>query len=219
MPWVSSRSSCERQRQRPARLAHERAAPPGSAGSLDSSSPRDMAIDTSRCCVPSCRSRSIRRRSASVASTRRARDASARRAGREARPAAARSQARAPPRRKRTRTSPELCSSAGSCNSIAIGARRVRRTSSTAPDRGGQLDRAAVPVTYRASAGNQYASSSDGSPSAVASAARRSPGSVGPPSWTTSPATLARASRRRTNVATIAIGTVAIVEEHRFRRS
>ena len=60
---------------RPAPPPRSGAACSGPAGSFDSSSPSDIAIETSRCCVPSCRSRSIRRRSASVASTKRARDA------------------------------------------------------------------------------------------------------------------------------------------------
>ena len=45
----------------------------GSASKRSRAMPRFMASDTSRCCAPSCRSRSIRRRSASAAATRSAR--------------------------------------------------------------------------------------------------------------------------------------------------
>ena len=66
IPWVSSRSSC-RATASASRVSRTIGAAAPSAGSRGSSRPSDIAIDTSRCCVPSCRSRSIRRRSASVA--------------------------------------------------------------------------------------------------------------------------------------------------------
>ena len=65
----------ERDGERVARLAQDGPTAAGSAASFDSARPSVIAIETSRCCVPSCRSRSIRRRSVSVASTSRARDA------------------------------------------------------------------------------------------------------------------------------------------------
>ncbi|CAM5734072.1 hypothetical protein SBADM41S_12177 [Streptomyces badius] len=74
IPWISSRistsaadaSSCAR-RNSPFR---------GSTGFSSRARPSVMESATSRCCAPSCRSRSMRRRSASNASTSRIRDRS-----------------------------------------------------------------------------------------------------------------------------------------------
>ena len=66
----------ERVGERRARLRRAAAARrPGRASSRESASPSVIAIDTSRCWVPSWRSRSIRRRSSCAASTIRAREA------------------------------------------------------------------------------------------------------------------------------------------------
>ena len=67
----------ERLQQALPRLAHQRSGV-GAAVAVArraSASPSAIAMETSRCCAPSCRLRSMRRRSASAASTMRVRDA------------------------------------------------------------------------------------------------------------------------------------------------
>ena len=212
MPWVSSRSSSSAT-ARASRVSRSSGlASPSCAGSLDSSSPSDIAIDTSRCWVPSCRSRSIRRRSASVAPTSRARDAcrstsrarssACRRSFSSARLAAAHTDC----------TSSASSSRNGSCSSAAIGwpsrstsvarrppsllgephgRRRRRRRSSARPG-----TRRRAPATGHPGCG-------------PAPGAGRCRG-LGVPSSTTSPATPPRASWRWRNTNITAIGTVAV---------
>ncbi len=213
MPWVSSRSSASASASasRVSRTSGCAASP--RAGSFDSSSPSDIAIETSRCWVPSWRSRSIRRRSASVASTSRARDAcsstsrarssACRRSFSSARLAAAHTD----------RTSSALCSSTGSCSSAAIGC-PSRSTNVALP--------AAVGVREldRARRRRRRSTSRPGTRRRARATGRRAPGrapradppeALGSPSSTTSPATMPRASRRCRNTNSTAIGTVAIV--------
>src|SRR5262249_9289703 len=72
------------------------------------------------------------------------------------------------------------------------------------------------PSTYRCPSPYQYASSTDGSPSARASAPRRSDATLRSPSSTTSPATAPRASRRCTSTATTATGSAATATHSTF---
>ena len=75
MPRASSRSSASPWRAGPARRRAARGRPPGPSRASRSTIRRSSASETSRCCAPSWRLRSSRRRSASPTSTMRAREA------------------------------------------------------------------------------------------------------------------------------------------------
>ncbi len=202
----------ERQRQRFARSRTSDCTTVAGPGSFASSRPSDMAIETSRCWVPSWRSRrsaAARRRSPRPAAPRdacrsisRACSSACRRSLSSARLAAAQTD----------RTSPALCSSTGSCTSTATGCpscstnveRRRLSPSGSRPWRRRRRRSTSRPGTRRRARAT-------GRPVPGPGPGLRSAEVLGPPSSTTRPATMPRANRRCRNTNSTATGTVANV--------
>ena len=121
------------------------------------------AMPTSRCCAPSCRLRSSRRRSVSPAATSRSRDARSSASARaRLASAATRSRARSPPPRRPPRPASGSSSSELSYTSTAIRRRRARLGAAVRSGAGGG-DRRAV-RRRRSPPGTHPASTSAGSP-------------------------------------------------------